>query len=189
MKSDPLPPILRSVTVKLNQTEAFDRFTANFAQWWPAKTHSIGGPRLRRVVFETKVGGRIFEELQDGRRFQWGWIEEWEPPARVKFKWHPSRDAETAQDVELEFIPDAAGTRVELTASGWERWGEGAVRARKGYSLGWAYVLNVFADRRDAKMTLLDAMASGMNFLQKFRGGRDAVIAKSRGEMPQAEGS
>jgi hypothetical protein len=35
----------------------------------------------------------------------------------------------------------------------------------------------------------VDVMASGMNLLQKFRGGRAASIAKSRGEMPKAEES
>lgn len=187
MRSDPLPPILRSVSVNWSQTEAFDRFTRDFGSWWPGKTHSIGGPRLRQIVFEGHAGGRIFEEHNDGRRFQWGVVEVWEPPARVKFTWHPSREESTAQDVELEFIPDGAGTRVELTASGWERWGEGAARARKGYSLGWAYVLNVYAEKRDTKMALMDVMASGMTFIQRFRGGQDALIAKSSGEMPRAE--
>lgn len=189
MNANQLPPILRSVTVAWDQTEAFDRFTRDFGQWWPGKTHSIGGPRLRRIVFEREVGGRIFEEHSDGRRFQWGRVETWEPPVRVRFKWHPSREESTAQDIEMEFIPEGSGTRVELTASGWERWGDGAARAHKGYALGWSYVLNVFANRRDAKMALMDAMASGMNFLQKFRGGRDAVIARSSGELPRADGS
>ncbi|MEO6393049.1 MAG: SRPBCC domain-containing protein [Pyrinomonadaceae bacterium] len=187
MKSQALPPILRSVTVDLQPEAAFEKFTTGFAEWWPSKTFSIGGPEVTQIVFEARLGGRIFEEHTDGRRFQWGLVETWEPPSRVKFKWHPSREFENAQDVELEFIPEANGTRVELTASGWERWGEGAAKARQGYGMGWAYVLNVFAGRRNAKMAFLDVMTLGMNFVQKFRGGRAAVIAKSRGEMPPAE--
>jgi uncharacterized protein YndB with AHSA1/START domain len=186
MKPEALPPLLRSVTVNLDQTAAFTRFTERFADWWPSQTFSIGGPTIKRIVFESRDGGRIFEEHIDGRRFQWGLIEIWDPPARVRFKWHPSRELESAQDVELEFIPDGAGTRVELTASGWERWGEGAEKARKGYGMGWGYVLNVYAERREAKMVLIEMMAWGMNLGQKFRGGRAAAIAKSRGEMPKA---
>lgn len=189
MSSKPLPPILRSVNVDLDQTAAFEKFTSRFAEWWPSQTFSIGGPRIKQIVFETQAGGRIFEEHLDGRRFQWGLIEAWEPPVRVKFKWHPSRDESSAQDVEIEFVPDGDGTRVELTATGWERWGEGAERAHQGYSAGWAYVLKVYAGKRDAKMALLDLMASGMNLVQKFRGGRDGLIARSGGEIPRVEES
>lgn len=187
MKPKELPPLLRSVRVELDQTAAFEKFTSRFADWWPSKTFSIGGPRIKQIVFETRAGGRIFEEHADGRRFQWGLVEIWEPPVRVKFKWHPSRDESSAQDVEIEFFIDGTGTRVELTATGWERWGEGAAGAHRSYGLGWAYVLNVYAGRRVAKMALLDLMASGMNLVQKFRGGRAAVIARSGGEMPRAE--
>jgi hypothetical protein len=189
MKPEALPPLLRSVTVKLDQTAAFTRFTERFADWWPSKTFSIGGTAIKRIVFETHEGGLIFEEHTDGRRFQWGVVEAWEPPSRVRFKWHPSREFESAQDVELEFIPDGTGTRVELTASGWEHWGEGAEKARKGYGLGWGYVLNIYAERREAKMILIEIMASGMSLVQKFRGGHAAAIAKARGEMPRAEGN
>ena len=63
---------------------------------------------------EPQVGGRIFEEHVDGRRFQWGRVLEWEPPRRVKFTFHPSRDPATAQDVEVRFVPDGGGT-----ASSW----------------------------------------------------------------------
>ena len=186
MTSDSIPPIRRSISVSWDKETAFRRFTAEFDSWWPSRTHSIGGERIQRVVFETHVGGRIYEEHADGRRFQWGEVILWEPPNRVKFTWHPSRDPSTAQEVELEFRTEDGGTRLELTSFGWERWGKGARRARRGYDVGWGYVLNVWAGRRNLRMSMLDGVAAVMNLLMKLRGGRNAEIARAGGEITSA---
>jgi hypothetical protein len=180
-----LPPIRRSVSVSWDPAAAFRRFTADFGTWWPGRTHSVGGPRVRRIVFEPRAGGCIYEEHVDGRRFQWGEVRLWEPPRKVEFSWHPSREPGTAQDVTIEFIPEDTGTRVELTADGWERWGENAARAHRGYDIGWGYILNVWAGRRTARMALLDAVVAVIGFVQRFRGGVDGEIARARGELPR----
>ncbi len=181
-----LPPIVRSVLVSWDQEAAFRRFTGEFASWWPWRTHSIGGERVGRVAFETRVGGRIFEEHLDGRRFQWGEVLEWDPPRRVKFTFHPSREPASAQDVEVRFLPEEGGTRLELTATKWENWGKGAGRARKGYHAGWGYVLNVWAGRRTNAMRMMDVMAGVMRVVEKLRGGTAASIARAGGEIPHA---
>lgn len=181
-----LPPIVSSVLVSWSQEAAFRRFTDEFSSWWPSRTHSIGGERVKRVVFETRVGGRIFEEHVDGRRFQWGVVLEWDPPRRVKFTFHPSRRPESAQDVEVRFIPESGGTRLELTASKWENWGRGASRARRGYRVGWGYVLNVWAGRRTNAMRMMDVMAGVMRLVELFRGGTAGSIARAGGEIPHA---
>ena len=178
------PPIRRSVAVSWSPAAAFRRFTEEFGKWWPHGTFSIGSERIVRVVFEPQVGGRIFEEHRDGRRFQWGEIVEIDPPRRVRFSWHPAREPATAQDVEVRFVPDGSGTRVELVAAGWERWGEGAHRARKGYDLGWEYVLNVWTGRRTLKMRGFDVLITITRLVNRFRGGVDASIARAGGEIP-----
>jgi hypothetical protein len=170
------------VSVSWSPEAAFRRFTADFGTWWPYRSHSIGGDRMRRVEFEPHVGGRIYEEHEDGRRFQWGQVVAWEPPRKVAFTWHPSRDPATAQDVVVEFIAEDTGTRVELTAGGWERWGEHAERAHRGYSVGWAYILDVWTTRRTARRAALGAI---IGIVQKFRGGVDAEIARAGAEMPR----
>ncbi len=73
---------------------------------------------------------------------------------------HPSREPSSAQDVEVRFVPEGTGTRLELVATKWENWGKDAAKARKGYHLGWGYVLKVWAGRRDAGMVLLDGLAA-----------------------------
>jgi len=181
-----IPPVVRSVLVSWDQRAAFRRFAEEFGTWWPRRTHSVGGERVKDVILEPKVGGRIFEEHIDGRRFLWGTILEWDPPHQLKFTFHPSRDPATAQEVIVRFIPEPDGTKVELTASNWERWGDGATRARRGYDLGWGYILNDWAGRRTAGMILLSAVGAVLNFVQKVRGGTAATIAKSGGEIANA---
>ena len=63
------------------------------------------------------------------------------------------------------------------------RWGRGAARARRGYRVGWGYVLKVWAGRRTLGMSLLDGVAAGINVVQKLRGGVDAEIAGAEGEI------
>ena len=181
-----LSPIRRSISVSWAPAAAFRRFTADFGTWWPSRSHSIGGALVRRVVFEPQAGGRIYEEHADGRRFQWGQVALWEPPRRVQFTWHPSKEPATAQDVLIEFIPEDGGTRVELTASGWERWGDGAARAHRRYDLGWAYILNLWAERRSAKMALLGVIVAILGFVRRLSGGAHVEIAQARGEIPRS---
>jgi uncharacterized protein YndB with AHSA1/START domain len=179
-----LPPIERSVSVSWDPATAFQRFTEEFGDWWPRATHSVGEGRVRRIVFEARLGGRIFEEHADGRRFRWGEVLALEPPVRLRFSWHPGRAPETAQLVELRFLPEGRGTRLELRASGWENWGRGAARARRGYEVGWGYVLNVWAGRRTARMRLLDAVLLPLaRLVQWLRGGLSAAIERAGGEM------
>jgi hypothetical protein len=93
------------------------------------------------------------------------------------------RDPSSAQEVEIEFKADGTGTRVELTSTGWERWGRRAQRAQKGYKVGWGYVLNVWAERHTVGMVALEVVTAAVNFAMKIRGGRDAEIARAGGEI------
>jgi len=181
-----LPPIERSISVSWKPEDAFRRFTTDFGTWWPSATHSIGGKRVKRVVVETQVGGRIYEELTDGRRFQWGKILAWDPPRHVRFSWHPSREESTAQDVDLHFVAEGSGTRLTLRSSGWERWGKGAERARRGYGFGWATVLDTWAGVRSRRRVLVGIIGGIAQVIQVFRGGVDASIARARGEITAA---
>ena len=87
-----LAPIVRVVSVSWKPEEAYRRFVNEFSSWWPVKTHSIGGPRIKRLVFEAKVGGRIYEEHIDGRQFQWGKVLELDPPRRARFTSFQTRE-------------------------------------------------------------------------------------------------
>ena len=143
--------IRRSVRVSRPVDEAFALFTDGIATWWPLGTHSIGSGRdgvsAETAVLEGREGGRLYERMSDGAEASWGTILAWEPPHRVVISWHvnPARVAPT--EVEVRFVPDGDGTRVELEHRGWERLGAEADEARSGYASdsGWDAVLAEFA--------------------------------------------
>lgn len=182
--AETLPPIRRTVSVSWDPATAFRRFTADFATWWPRATHSIGGKRVRRIIFECHQGGRIIEELDDGRRFQWGRVTAFDPAEqRVAFTWHPSRDESEAQDVEVRFLPQGSGTLVELVSGGWERLGSRARRERKGYSIGWGSVLEVFAGRKNAAFVIFGVISGAITLFLTVTGRMEASIAKAGGRI------
>lgn len=144
-----LPPVTKTVTVDWPPAAAFRHFTDEIAAWWPLRSHSVGGERAQSVIFEGRVGGRIYETIAGGEESTWGTVTGWDPPRRVAFTWHPGHSPSIAQEIEVRFEPVGTGTRLELTHSGWERLGKLAARARRGYSLGWGYVLQLWAGRKD----------------------------------------
>lgn len=180
----PIPPIRRSVMVTWDPETAFHRFTAQFGNWWPRLTHSIGGKLVKSVIFECHVGGQIIEELHDGRRFQWGRVTAWDPPRRVAFTWHPSKNEQDAQDVEVTFEPAGNGTRVELISTGWERLGARGRRERKGYDVGWGSVLDIFAGRRSLGGVCLVAMMRLITFGLRVTGQLERSIEQAGGRLP-----
>jgi uncharacterized protein YndB with AHSA1/START domain len=182
-RSAAIKPVRRSTVVSWKQEAAFRRFTEDFAKWWPSSTHSIGGKLVDRIVFECRVGGLIYEQLKDGRRFQWGRITAWDPPRHVAFTWHPSKEEALAQDVDVTFRPEGDATRVVLVSTGWERLGTEAARARKAYSIGWGSILDVFAGRFSSAVLVFAVLAHGITFFLRVTGKLDGEIEKAGGRM------
>jgi uncharacterized protein YndB with AHSA1/START domain len=168
----PFSPIVKVVTVRATPERAFRRFTDDIGVWWPLKSHSVGEEQAETVVMEGRVGGRILEKIRGGREVVWGTITAWEPPRRVAFTWHPGQAPSTAQDVEVRFAPSGARTRVELEHRGFERLGALGRRARRGYPIGWAYVLGLYADHRGPFMWLVGGLTTLLMALQRLRAKR-----------------
>jgi uncharacterized protein YndB with AHSA1/START domain len=144
MNSSSIPPVTKTVQVPCPPQEAFRLFTGEMHEWWPLETHSISRNEAAFCGFEPKPGGRIFERSDSGVECTWGKVEVWNPPHRLVFSWHPGRDESTAQTVEILFVPDGSGTRVQLTHSGWERLSNQPAAVREEYDSGWNLV---FVDR------------------------------------------
>lgn len=156
-----IPPVEKSIVVPWPVEAAFERFTARMGEWWPLSTHSVGLDRARACAIEPRVGGRLYETLEDGAEHVWGTVTEWDPPGRLGFTWHPGRDASTGQTVEIDFRPEAGGTRLDLVHSGWERLGEEAEATRAGYSPGWDFVLGLYAGAADSTPETTPGAPSG----------------------------
>ena len=140
-------PVQKSITVRIPVEEAFSLFTDGIHTWWPLASHSIGEEQAESCVLEGRQGGRFYEVLKDGSEAEWGEVLAWEPPRRFVTTWHPGRERETAQELEVVFTAEGGGTRVDLTHNGWELLGERAEEARQGYDKGWDYVLGLYIDQ------------------------------------------
>lgn len=136
--------VRKSVTVAASPEHAFELFTAGVAGWWPLRTHSTSKEKAETVVIDPHVGGRFYERTVDGVEHDWGTVTAWEPPSLFACTWHPGNDPAQAQDLEVRFLPESDGTRVELVHTGWERRADGA-EAVKDYEQGWEIVLGTFA--------------------------------------------
>lgn len=141
-----VPPVEKSVRVGLTAEEAFRRFTTGIASWWPMATHSVGQDQAETVVFETRRGGRIYERIRGGETATWGTVLEWDPPRHFAMSWHPGREPDTAQRVDVRFVAQPDGTDVVLVHTGWETLAEGAQEIRESYDRGWVPVLDRFVD-------------------------------------------
>ena len=136
-------PLVKNITVPWPVDEAFRRFTDGIGHWWPLATHSVlkEKEKVTACAFEAKVGGRIYETGESRETSLWGTVIAVEAPSMVRFTWHPGREPDTAQEVEVRFSAHEDGTRVVLTHSGWDKLGKAAAATRKDYDSGWDFVL------------------------------------------------
>jgi uncharacterized protein YndB with AHSA1/START domain len=176
------PPVVRAALVRCAVDEAFTAFTDRIGAWWPLPTHGRFGERAGGVAFDA---GRLVERSVDGEEVVWGEVLAWEPPHRLVVSWHPGREADDASEVEVRFLAQDDGTRVELEHRGWERFGEDAMRRRRGYvgPGAWGAVLEHFAD-------VAEPRADGPD-LAPLRAAYSAFFAEAeRGgfALPPAEG-
>lgn len=175
--STPTAPILRAAHVPCRPEQAFALFTDDLGAWWPLVDHGLYG----RDAVELGIdAGLLVERAADGRTCTWGEVRVWDPPSQLVISWHPGRDAADASEVQVRFIADADGTRVELTHQGWERFGVDAVARRRGYTRpgAWGHVLDHFCDLAESALaadreTSLQALeAAAEDFLgEAQRGG------------------
>jgi uncharacterized protein YndB with AHSA1/START domain len=138
--------IRKSIEVAAPVETAFQVFTEQAGSWWPLATKSVGQEEAVDLLIEPEVGGRVYERLRSGEEHEWGEVLAWEPPLRVAFTWHPGRDADTGQEVEVRFMASGDGTRLELEHRGWERLVAPAEEIPEHYVSGWDEVLGRFAE-------------------------------------------
>ena len=136
--------VRKSVVVSCSPEQAFSLFTEGVASWWPLSTYSVGDEKTRSVVFEGRVGGRIYEIWDDGQERDWGTVITWEPPHRVVYSWQPNPARPASTEIEVWVTPDGDGARLELEHRGWERLGGDAAESFGNYDGGWDVVLAAY---------------------------------------------
>jgi uncharacterized protein YndB with AHSA1/START domain len=147
--SEPLviEAVRKTVTVDCTVEEAFRVFTADARSWWPVATHSIHGEGVTEIVFEEREGGEVYELAANGEKGHWATVVGWEPPSRLVLAWNILGLELVATEVEIRFLPEGAGTRVELEHRGWEELPEEAACKRSNYDTGWDHILGLLAGR------------------------------------------
>lgn len=136
--TEALADIKKSVTVDASVETAFETFTRRIGSWWPTGSHRIF--EAGTVVFDERVGGRVYERSADGDEGDWADVLVWEPPRRFVLRWrvNPNRGA---TELEVTFTPEGERTRVDLEHRGWDD-----PEGRSNYDGGWDYVLGAFVD-------------------------------------------
>jgi uncharacterized protein YndB with AHSA1/START domain len=143
--------IRKSVVVDRPVVDAFRVYTEQVADWWPfAKTHSVAKEDVETVILEGREGGRFYERSKSGDEHLWGTILVWDPPHRILHDWHPGREPETSQQVEVTFTEAGDGTRVELVHTGWEVLGDRMEEVIASYTSGWDTVLGRYVEAANA---------------------------------------
>lgn len=137
-----LDPIRKTITVPCSQKRAFEIFLADMPEWWPLDKRSMSlmnskkPPQGLRV--EPRQGGRIVETAWDGDEYHWGTVTEYDPYTYLAMDFHMGMPATNASLVEVAFEEvDETSTRVELTHSNWEAFGDLAQDMRNGYGSSW----------------------------------------------------
>jgi Activator of Hsp90 ATPase homolog 1-like protein len=142
-----LEAVRKTVTVDCMVEEAFRVFTTDAISWWPVDSHSIGGAEIREIVLEEHEGGEVYEVTAAGEKGHWATVVSWDPPARLVLAWNILERETIPTEVEVRFVPEGHGTRVELEHRGWEAVAEDAPAKRESYDTGWGHVLGVYAKR------------------------------------------
>jgi uncharacterized protein YndB with AHSA1/START domain len=144
-----------SIVVEAPIERAFSVFTDDFGSFKP-RDHNLLDVEIAETVFESHVGGNIYDRGVDGSECRWARVLAYEPPNRVVFSWDISAqwqietDFDKTSEVEVRFIAEAPDrTRVELEHRNLDRHGEGweAERDGVGGDQGWPLYLDRFAER------------------------------------------
>jgi uncharacterized protein YndB with AHSA1/START domain len=150
--------VRNSIVVEAPIERAFSVFTDGFGSFKP-REHNLLEVEIAETVFESHVGGHIYDRGVDGSECHWARVLAFEAPNRVVFSWDISpqwqieSDLDKTSEVEVRFIAEAADrTRVELEHRNLDRHGPGWEAARDGVAAdqGWPLYLARFAERVNA---------------------------------------
>jgi uncharacterized protein YndB with AHSA1/START domain len=153
----PATTVRHAITVNAPIEKAFRVFTEDFGRFKPAE-HNMLGVDIAETVFETHIGGHVYDRGIDGSICSWARVLVYDPPNAVVISWDisPYWQIETDQDktseVEIRFHSESPNqTRVELEHRHLDRHGEGWEGVRDGVDndQGWPLYLDRYAHLLD----------------------------------------
>jgi uncharacterized protein YndB with AHSA1/START domain len=150
---EPAAVVQRQVVVDAPIEQAFTVFTGRLGDFKPPEHNMLGSP-IAETVFETHVGGHIYDRGVDGTECRWARVLAFDPPNRVMFSWDISpqwqieSDPDHTSEVEVRFIAESPQrTRVELEHRHLDRHGPGWESLSDGVAgdQGWPLYLARYA--------------------------------------------
>jgi uncharacterized protein YndB with AHSA1/START domain len=147
--------VQQSIVVEAPIERAFSVFTEGFGTFKP-REHNLLDVDIAETVFETHVGGNIYDRGVDGSECRWARVLAFEPPNRVVFSWDISpqwqvqTDPDKTSEVEVRFVAETPErTRVELEHRNLDRHGDGweGVRDSVASEGGWPLYLDRYAQQ------------------------------------------
>ena len=140
-----LEPRVYTIEVPCNQEKAFGVFVNEMGSWWPLDKRSMSimsvGKPSKSLHVDPKQGGKIVEIGADDTEHHWGTITTYDPHDALIMDFHMGLPPENASLVEVRFTElENERTRVELTQSNWEAFGDMAEMMRGGYGSGWVII-------------------------------------------------
>jgi len=145
--------VRNSIVVHAPIERAFSVFTDGFGTFKP-RDHNLLEVDIAETVFETHVGGNIYDRGVDGSECRWARVLAYEPPDRVVISWDISpqwqieTDLDKTSEVDVRFIAEGPDrTRVELEHRNLDRHGPAWEGVREGVDSqgGWPLYLHRYA--------------------------------------------
>jgi uncharacterized protein YndB with AHSA1/START domain len=144
--------VRKVVQVRATPEIAWRVFTQKMGSWWPLENYKIGRANAVDAVIEPFVGGRWYEQGDDGSVCQWGSVLAWEPTSRLVLSWDISADWQydptLKTEIEVRFSADGSDrTRVELEHRHLDRYGTRRDEMRRIFDTegDWGRLLEAFA--------------------------------------------
>jgi uncharacterized protein YndB with AHSA1/START domain len=144
--------VRKVVQVRATPEIAWRVFTQKMGSWWPLENYKIGQANAVDAVIEPFVGGRWYEQGDDGSVCQWGSVLAWEPTSRLVLSWDISADWQydptLKTEIEVRFSADGSDrTRVELEHRHLDRYGTRRDEMRRIFDTegDWGRLLEAFA--------------------------------------------
>jgi len=143
------------ITVEADVERAFRVFTERFDEIKPREHNLLAPEPIAETVFETHVGGHIYDRGESGTICRWARVLAFDPPHRFMITWDISpawelvTDPARTSEVEVTFTADGPDrTRVALVHRHLERHGDGwdAVRSGVAGAGGWPVYLQRYVE-------------------------------------------
>ncbi len=139
-----LAPISFTIEVPCPQAQAFDIFIRDMGSWWPLDKRAMSkmaGSAAKELRVDPTQGGKIVEFGEDGSEHHWATITEYDPHDALAMAFHMGLPADKAGRVAVTFTPLTDDrTRVVLTHSDWEAYGDMAEMMINGYGSSWPMI-------------------------------------------------